>query len=192
MRKKLPSKRILFECFQYREDGILIWKERPRSHFQSDATWNAFNKRMPGLVAGSRRGEGYLYVYVKGKPYSVHRIICAMHGIDISMDIDHIDQNKINNRVENLRPASKEKNMANRAMNKSNMAGIKGLSISGAKGGKKYWHTEIQINKNRHQRYFPYTEAGKQAAIDWLITTREALHKEFSNHGSGCVILQRT
>jgi hypothetical protein len=191
MKVQIPSIDILKECFNYTEDGFLVWKIRPESHFKNTQYANSFNARFHGVKAGSMRGLEYLYVYISGKPYSSHRIIAKMHGIDISNDIDHIDGNKINNRIENLRPATRCQNTMNRVINKTNKTGVKGLSISINKQGKKYFHCEISSNKKRHNKYFVYSEENKKTAIDWLVETRARLHEDFSNNGTGSVLLTK-
>lgn len=191
MKVEIPSLKILNECFDYQANGLLVWKERPLSHFKNAHCANSTNARCKGKNAGSRRGLEYLYVYIFGSPYSVHRVIAKMHGFDISNDIDHIDGDKINNRIENLRPASRTQNSMNRIKNATNRTGIKGLSIVTNKQGRKYFHCEITANKKRNHKYFPYCDENKQSAIDWLFITRNELHKQFSNHGSGSVLLTK-
>jgi len=122
----------LRECFEYRpETGQLIWKARPASHFQSVAAWKNFLKRFPGTIAGSPHGDGYWKVglSVDGVPERLlaHRIIwCLVYG-DLPEMLDHINGEKSDNRLENLREATNRLNQANRKLNKNNSTGYKGV-----------------------------------------------------------------
>ena len=69
-----------------------------------------------------------LYKNGKGKIYKVHRLvyICNNPTEDISeYQIDHIDNNKTNNKIENLRKATESENCSNRKTHKNNILGIK-------------------------------------------------------------------
>jgi hypothetical protein len=82
-----------------------------------------FNKRLNKwtVCKGSNNGFGYLVMNIDGKGYLMHRVIA--HAFDIldiesELDIDHINfdktNDKTNNCVFNLRPATHQKNMFNR------------------------------------------------------------------------------
>ena len=64
---------------------------------------------------GSNRGKGYLGIRLKGKNYSVHRIVAEtfIPNHNKYRTVDHIDRNPSNNRVENLRWASEKMQCAN-------------------------------------------------------------------------------
>lgn len=70
-----------------------------------------------GDVVGSRERQGYLVVSLLGKRYKVHRIIaCILLGIDLydlSVDIDHINGDRTDNRLCNLRVVPRRINMRN-------------------------------------------------------------------------------
>ena len=89
-----------------------------------------------GLPAGGIRNGQYWYVKHKKEHWACHRIIWALWsktdpGI---LQIDHIDQNKQNNKIENLRLATPASNCHNRQLNCS----IKQKKTSKYKGV--YWH----------------------------------------------------
>lgn len=68
-----------------------------------------------GAVVGHRNQLGYWYTCFKGKHLLVHRIIWAMHhGRWPKAEIDHIDCDPSNNRLENLREATHAQNASNR------------------------------------------------------------------------------
>ena len=93
--------------------GRIHWKDR-------------YNGR-PAFV--SVQTQGYLYGKVFGKNYLAHRVLWALeHGEWPSGDIDHINQNKTDNRMCNLRTATKTENARNKTRNKNNTSGFVGVS----------------------------------------------------------------
>lgn len=105
----------LKECFYYHPDGYLVWREdRPSSHFASPSSHQTYLKRFAGKRAGTTDGKGYRSIFLKGKHCLEHRIIFFMHHGYCPPLIDHRDQDKANNRVENLREATQKENMNNR------------------------------------------------------------------------------
>jgi len=101
---------------------------------QSGLKWKKGKKA--GLMAGGIRDNQYWFVKYKGEFWCCHRIIwmLAFQQDPGIMQIDHIDQNKQNNKVENLRLATRASNCHNRQICKS----IKNKMTSKYKGV--YWH----------------------------------------------------
>lgn len=82
--------------FQY-QDGNLIYKY-------------AVGKRPIGAIAGYKKPDGYWRIYIKGKGYYLHRVIWFyFHGV-WPKELDHIDRNKSNNKLENLRSVTHKEN----------------------------------------------------------------------------------
>lgn len=80
-----------------------------------------------GTPAGRIQTDGYRQVVIDGKYYLVHRLVWLWHhGKWPDHEIDHIDQNKLNNRIENLRDVERHINIANRRS--YNASGFKGVS----------------------------------------------------------------
>jgi len=104
------------ELFDYREDGVLVWKVRPSNNTQA------------GDVAGVMGSKGYWLLKINRRMYYAHRIVFLWHhGYIPEHDTDHIDRNKCNNRIENLREVSKVCNSRNQARSVRNKSGVKGV-----------------------------------------------------------------
>lgn len=114
-RKPLPSVEFLNEAFALdSESGLLIWKVRPRSHFESDRGWKGNNKRRAGKRADLLGTKGYYTVRLCRQVYLCHRVIFKMvNGYDPLPTVDHIDGNTHNNRPSNLRAATFRENARN-------------------------------------------------------------------------------
>lgn len=127
---------------------------------------------------------GYWSVKYKRKPYHLHRVVWELHHgpIPKGMVVDHIDCDKKNNSITNLRLASSSDNSCNRRLSSRNTTGVKGLSVDTVRGYK-YYVTDIFKCGKRVKTTFPYTDKGREAAIEWLKITRETLHGEFANNG---------
>ena len=98
-----------------------------------------------GDIAGTF-SNGYLNVTIKKKHYYIHRVAyCMYYGYWPENQIDHINRNKIDNRIENLREVSQSCNIRNTGNIKSNTSGVKGVS----KNKRNSWIVFI-IEQNQH------------------------------------------
>lgn len=146
--------------FDYHEDGYLIRKKN-------------------GKPCGRRAThlDGYTQVGVNGRMLYAHRIIYAIvHGEIPEGDIDHIDQNPMNNRIENLRDISKSENMHNSKKRKDNSSGFTGVYWNTQR---QKWYAQICVDgKNSHLGYFEEfedaVEARKMAKIEYHPSSPEA------------------
>lgn len=117
----------LDKLFDYR-DGNLYWKKRDLSEFATETAGKVFNTRAAGKLAGTvERSNGYREIRIYGKTYLAHRIIFYMFYGYLPEMVDHIDRDIFNNKIENLRAATRSQNSANSKLNRNNKSGVKGV-----------------------------------------------------------------
>lgn len=130
-----------------------------------------------GKIAGSVNKRGYRIICVDMKMYKAHRLVFLYHHGYLPKQIDHIDKNPDNNRIENLRPATNGQNCMNRGMLRNNTSGCKGVFWD--KETSK-WRVAIRVDKKLKSfgRYHDI-ELAELVAME----ARNKYHKEFANHG---------
>jgi hypothetical protein len=137
------------ELFDYREDGVLISKV-------------GVHKRAAGTVVGCD-SNGYKLVGIDYKLYKLHRLIFLWHHGYFPGEVDHIDGNPRNNRIENLRAATSQGNKANRGRNKNNSSGYKGVTWDKRR---EKWVAQIMVNrKHIHLGQFDSAESAHRAYV---------------------------
>lgn len=151
------------ELFEYR-DGSLYWKSSP-------------NNNVPvGSVVGCPNKTGAVRTNIRGKWYLVHRIIFLMFYGYAPQCIDHINRDRSDNHIENLREATLSQNQYNRVAQRNNTSGIKNVSWNVAM---KKWGVSLQVNKKLMRfGFFEDLELASLVAVE----AREKYHKLFVNH----------
>ena len=120
---------------------------------------------------------GYRICSFKGKTYIHHRLIFLFFNDYLPSQVDHIDGNPLNNRIENLRPANSYQNQANRKANKSNKSGYKNVNWDERS---KSWEVKFMHQcRKMHFGYFKDIELAGLVAIE----ARNKYQKEYANHG---------
>ncbi len=83
-----------------------------------------------GDEAGCMNGEGYLVVKFRGSTFSLHRLAYAMYYGEWPEQIDHVNGDRADNRINNLRSATLQENNKNKKLPRSNTSGHMGVSWS--------------------------------------------------------------
>lgn len=153
------------ELFKYSE-GKLIRISISSSKFK--------NGSIAGCYCSSSK---YYRVKIDGKKYLLHRVVFLYHHGFLPKTIDHIDGNKLNNKIENLRSCTQHQNCFNSKIPKTNKSGFKGVYWD---KDAKLWAAEININ-GKSTRFGRFWE--KETAAQVVRIERIRIHGEFANHG---------
>ncbi len=129
-----------------------------------DFRWRADTKAKGGIrPAGSVAGlssKGRRYIGIKGRRYAAHRLAWLYMTGNWPSELDHRDQNAINNRWSNLREATRSQNNANMRLKSHNNSGFKGVHWDGSK---QKWTAQICVNKKRlYLGRYPTAHAASQ------------------------------
>lgn len=150
------------DLFLYK-DGKLYWKES-----------RCCNKIKAGSESGAINAGGYRQVKINYKLYTTHRLVFLLFNGYLPDTIDHINGNKLDNRIENLRECSVQQNTFNSKKSLSNTSGIKGVTWC---NGRNKYKAQIQLNGKTH--FFGYYD-DKFEAEKIVIEKRKLLHKQFA------------
>lgn len=160
MDKKILTQEYLHTLFEYK-DGILYWKK-------------AKEKVTVGNNAGCISNTGYLCVGIDRTPFLNHRVIFMMHKGYMPIMIDHIDGNKLNNKIENLRETTRGQNRMNSKLQSNNISGAKNVNWN-----KKHKKWYVQLSAEGKKLYFgSYFDLNVARFV--AETMRHKYHKQFS------------
>lgn len=114
-RKKLKHSRLL-EVLDYSEDtGIFTWKI-------------STGGMKIGEKAGGEYGSGHEAISIDNERFFSHRLAWFyVHGYLPENEIDHINRDRKDNRISNLREVTRRCNLINRGVQKNNSSGVTGV-----------------------------------------------------------------
>lgn len=173
------------DIFEYSEQSPsgLIWK------IDIYSGENYTNLRVKkGSVAGSNKStKKYWVVIHKGKCYRAHRIVWTILKGEIpeGMHVDHIDRNKSNNRIENLRLVSNTVNKRNSGKysnNKTGVTGVRKIVMNGVLYFSTTWST---IDGKRKAAYFNTKKYGYEEAFQMACLKRNSVIEHLNFLGAG-------
>ena len=127
------TQQLLKELLEYTPDtGKLVWRPRERSLFKTEKSYKQFHNLFAGKPAfTANSGKGYLTGTLLGKTFKAHRVIwCIVYGnFPIPpLQIDHINGDRADNRLENLRLVDNQTNCKNQKLRRNNSTGMTGVS----------------------------------------------------------------
>lgn len=167
MADKINHERLLKVVKYDALTGIFVWIISPSQAVKA------------GQQAGALTPSGYRQIGIEGAIYLEHHLaFFYTTGEWPLLDIDHINGNKSDNRIDNLRQATKAQNSWNAKLCVKNKSGYKGVHWYPPTNK---WAAQIRVNKKRiHLGYFTFVEDAAKVIKE----ARERLHIEFYNHGT--------
>jgi len=151
----------LKELLTYHPDtGLFYWK-RPGKGRQ-------FGKPISNISP-----HGYLRIKLEYQNYQAHRLAwCWVYGV-FPTELDHKDGNKLNNKIENLRIATRNQNAANRGVMANNTSGHRGVCwITRTLR----WEANIKFENTRLSKQFTNIDD----AVTWYKARAAELFGEFA------------
>lgn len=147
-------------------DGTFCWKVT-RS-----------NRAVAGKVAGKcKDSKGYSVIRVDKRLYRAHRLAYLyITGEWPESDVDHKNNNRADNRWENLRASTRSQNIANKATPASNKSGVKGVCWNVAH---QRWLVTLRV-EGRHKYIGEFR--CKKTAVRAVREARQRFHGEFARH----------
>lgn len=147
--KQYPSQEFLKDLFRY-EDGMLYYaKNPPRS-------------RLIGKRAGNATTSKYRKVQINNETYFEHRLIWILLNGELNDSdvIDHIDRDRSNNKIDNLRIVNASGNSLNKA-----------TSTHVQKWTDTKWYARFKYKGKQHSKFLP----SKEEAENWVIEQKNHL-----------------
>lgn len=127
--------------------GIFTWKQ------------GKYKNKQAGTVAGKLPNQGYIRININKKEYKAHRLAWLyMYGEFPPKHLDHINRNREDNSINNLRLATDSVNSKNQTIYKNNSTGFHGVTSHGDR-----WRARINVNgKKIHLGVFDTIEEAAQ------------------------------
>ena len=129
--------------------------------------------------------NGYKIVHLvnengNSKNRYVHRLVfeafVLKDGDEMPKEIDHMDLNRANNLISNLRAATRQENQRNRPKRKNNKSGYKNIIIT------RHETFQVKMKINTDVTYYSKTFKTLQEAVDDAIRARDEDHGDFARH----------
>lgn len=142
-----------------------------KSRLSYDPETGVFRRLSTGRKAGTVRPNGYIQIGVDGKLYRAHRLAWLLvHGHFPESDIDHINRDRADNRIANLRLATRSENMCNRSIAANNSSGVTGVCWDASR---EKWLVQIK------RKGAPQKNLGRYATLEEAAAVRANAEQRF-------------
>jgi len=154
------TQQLLKSLFDY-QDGQLIRKKNGKSAV---------------IPMGVKR---YERVSINGKAYNLHRMIYLWHYGSLPKVLDHIDGNRENNRIENLREATQQQNCLNSKHRSTSTSPYKNVYLQNDTGFKRNWVVSLMVSGKRK-----YIGSFEDIELAGLVAqeARDKYHGQYARH----------
>lgn len=164
-KRQLPSPEVLRQLLSYApETGKLFWKERP----WEAKRWNTKNAGKEAFTADSR---GYKTGRIHDSQYFAHRVIWKLTYGTEPDEVDHINGDRSDNRLSNLRDVTCAANGRNKAIPKNNTTGHMGVY----RGRRGKWRACIQSGGKQ-------VSLGEYPTLEEAVAARDTAKLKFGYH----------
>lgn len=164
----IPTQARLRELFNYDPElGLLIWKRRPATDFRNIPQFYSFNARFSGKPAGHIEAQGYRIIVCDGVAHKAHKLVWLFvigEWVQYPIfEIDHLNGDRSDNRIQNLRKVTKSDNQRNSSLRVNNASGVNGVNwvTSKRRWLARIWDGDI----HRYLGAFKNLEDARQARI---------------------------
>jgi hypothetical protein len=160
------TQELLKQKFTYCEDGTFI-----------------FNKNGSPVICNPTKHQRYLRIGVNNKAVALHRMIFLYHHGYLPKVTDHIDGNRMNNRIENLRDCTQAQNCLNSKHRETSTSPYKNVYLQNQSNSQPHWKKNwiVSITVNKKRQYFGSFEDVELA--DLVATeARDLYHGAYARH----------
>ena len=138
----------------------MITQEKLKETHRYDKNTGLFTRSSDGKIWNNTNAIGYVYLYVDGKSYLSHRMsFLYVYGY-IPKEVDHIDHDRSNNKIENLRGCDRLSNGKNLKKKNTNTSGFTG----------------VRFNKRQGKYVARIYHKGKEIFLGYYSTIEEAVN----------------
>jgi hypothetical protein len=122
------------------------------NEFEYSQATGLFTRKSTGRVYDKPTSSGYVMISVGGRTYQAQNLAWLyVHGELPVLMVDHIDRNRSNNKISNLRLATGRENAQNKSVSLRSKSGVKGVHEIKSRG---IWCAEIYVDGKRKRLGF--------------------------------------
>lgn len=138
---------LLNKVIDFRGDGVMIWKYRSLDMCASLRSQSVWNVKFAGKPLVPQKAKiGYMTICIFNQKIYLHKVIWVMANKRYPVErIDHIDGNRLNNSLDNLREVSHADNCRNVGTQADTIS--KSMGVRQHKTGR--WSAYINPNKKQ-------------------------------------------
>ncbi len=138
-------------------DNYVIEYIQKHFTYNEDGTFTRHDRKNG---AGSLDKDGYLIIKIRGKQFKAHRLVFAYFNNRFpNGEIDHINRDRLDNRIENLRECTRVENIKNSIAKPNHRTGVVGVHLDTTRGLKKKYATK---HNGKTYRFYSLDEA-----VEW-------------------------
>lgn len=134
-----------------------------------------------GPAGHVRKHDGYVHVNLYKRGYCIHRVIWELFNEPLTENevVDHIDGDKLNNSISNLRKTTELINQKNKRKYSNNSSGVTGVSYNPTG----YWVAHWRENNSMRSKYFSIGKLGNEEAFKKACEYRSTKLNELKEQG---------